>query len=64
MYIRICTSVVPTCGALLACFLVLIGNAKDYDSGDVVTESFLKDSNKLHEEKIRKSSTHSDKQTS
>jgi len=34
-------SVVPCCGALLACVLVLMGKAKDYDCGDLITEGSL-----------------------
>ena len=47
-YIRICSSVIPCCGAIVACVLVLIGKAKDYDCGDLITEGSM-----IEEEKIK-----------
>jgi len=47
-YIRICASVIPCCGAIVACILVLIGKAKDYDCGDLITEGSM-----IEEEKIK-----------
>jgi Na+/melibiose symporter-like transporter len=37
-YIRVCTSIIPAIAAVVACFFVTIGKAKDYDAGDLVTE--------------------------
>jgi len=47
LYIRVCAALIPCCGAILACILVLIGKAKDYDCGDLITEGSIVDEYKI-----------------